>query len=111
MARRRVGCGVGALRVASHLAPGSQQVALQAAAQVATVLERPGAVRPARRPAQQLEVADAGGGHRALRQTLSCRIDRHRGVGVLVCIDANRHHVHVVLLIRGWQPGPVGGHA
>jgi SAM-dependent methyltransferase/antitoxin (DNA-binding transcriptional repressor) of toxin-antitoxin stability system len=110
LACRAAGTGHQLGRNPHHRLAGAQQVGLQASAQVAAVLERPASGVEAGRPAHQLEVPGRRGGHRALRQALSGGIDRHRGVAVLVRVDANRHHVHVVLLIRGWH-GPVGGHA
>ena len=130
LAQRRAGDGQGVDRITlarlTRAAPGTghqlgwhahdplageQQVALEPAREVAAVLEGKRPLRPARCPAKELEMARRRRRRRLLGQPATGHVDGHQGVRPLVQIGSDGHHILVSLLIRGWQQGPVGGHA
>ena len=89
-----------------------EQVALQAAGEVAAVLEGPAPLAEAlASPGQQLEMPGRGGGHRRLGELATLLVDGDERVAALVQIGPDRHHVRVSFLIREVDHGPVGGHA
>lgn len=77
---------------------GAEQIGLEAVGQMAAVLDRPPPEAPAAGPSEQLEATGASRHDGALPELAAAPVDRNRGVGALVCVDANDHHVLVSLL-------------
>ena len=74
---------------------GDEQVARQAATEVAAVLDRPAPLGEATGPADELEVAGGGGDHGLLGDLPAGPVGRHRGLAALVRIDPDDDHLLV----------------
>ena len=92
-----------------HLA-GGEQVRLEPARQVSTVLDREATVRPERMdPADELQVRlRRRGPCRLLSEPAARLVDHHRGVGALVRVDAHDHHRRVPFSSKGTRNRSVG---
>ena len=106
--RRAPAMSLGGTRTTSS--PARTRFGLEPAGEVAAVLERPAALRPGGRPAAQLEVSLCRRDDRLLGELAARLVDRHHGVAPLVQIRSQDDHVLCLLLVRGDDRGPVGGH-
>jgi hypothetical protein len=85
-----------------HQLPGAEQEALEAAVDVAAILQREAQLTAAEsvRPGAQLAVAFLRAGHGQLAEELAGGVfDCRRGVGVFVGVDADRDHLSAS---QGW---------
>lgn len=78
-----------------HPVPGTQQIALQAARQMPTILQGKRHLRPLRGPLDQQQMAFAGRRHRLLTKATSDVIDHDQCVGAFVRIRANHDHAEL----------------
>ena len=110
-ARRAPRTGHELWRHAEHTFPRSNEVRLDAVREVSAVFERPPAITPASRPAQQLEMSLVGRCHRPLGERTAVAVHRDRGMRALVRINPDHDHVRVSSMQAGGQRGPVSGHS
>ena len=81
------------LHIQDPLAGGDELLGQQAP-QAGGALDRPGPLRPRRRPPDELPGLASGGPDPELAQRLFCRADHHRRVRALVRVHADHHCCH-----------------
>ena len=88
-----------------HALPGGEQLPGQQVPHAAGTLDRPGSLRPGRRPLQQLRCLGRAGTYAHLAQDGFSRVDHHGGMGALMRIDTDHHCRHRLPLFLSSSDG------
>ena len=90
---------------------GHEQVTFEPAGEVPTVLQGKQPLRPLPSPSDGLQVPVGRCRHRPLRQLAAGIVHCHQGMGALVRVDANDHHVSTSSDHTSWVRRAGRGHA